>query len=210
MFTTIWAIFAFWYWYKKYERDKEIEMIEMLEKQYEHVRRIKKRDLKYYEKLINLWVKEFYYYKNWYLSDERWDYISLRILKKIYNTNKNWLFTIRTYFNLYSWTVSIDDNNVINFKNFIDKKTWKTKNFINNCLETGKIEQKIIKTSYEENVKKFKMYESESEQQEAKDIYIEARNKLNHRYKLNEDNFKKIKDSHVNISRCREILFDDY
>jgi hypothetical protein len=27
MFTTLWAIFVFWYWYKKYERDKEIEFL---------------------------------------------------------------------------------------------------------------------------------------------------------------------------------------
>lgn len=30
MFTTLWAIFAFWYWYKKYERDKEIQIIDKL------------------------------------------------------------------------------------------------------------------------------------------------------------------------------------
>jgi len=29
--TTIWWIFAFWYWYKKYERDKELEMIKLFD-----------------------------------------------------------------------------------------------------------------------------------------------------------------------------------
>lgn len=28
MFTSVWAILAFWYWYKRYERDKEVKMFD--------------------------------------------------------------------------------------------------------------------------------------------------------------------------------------
>jgi len=33
--TTLWAIFAFWYWYKKYERDKELEILNIYWKKYD-------------------------------------------------------------------------------------------------------------------------------------------------------------------------------
>ena len=32
-----WAIFAFWYWYKKYERNKELEIIEKYTKEYDYI-----------------------------------------------------------------------------------------------------------------------------------------------------------------------------
>ncbi len=78
MFTTIWAICAFWYWYKRYERDKELEIIEKLWKEYDLIKKDKD-----WKKLVSLWFKEYYFFKNWYIKKEWWKYISDKIWRNI-------------------------------------------------------------------------------------------------------------------------------
>jgi len=63
MLTTIWAIFAFWYWYKRYERDKEIEMIDKL---------ILKENI---DELIIDWKAKRIFYEKWYIKDYLWNII---------------------------------------------------------------------------------------------------------------------------------------
>ena len=73
---TIWWIFAFWYWYKKYERDKDLEMIN-----------------KYlvWELVIEDDLSKVRNWKIWYQLFTLW-YISNDIWKIIENENKNILF----------------------------------------------------------------------------------------------------------------------
>lgn len=68
--TAIGAIIVFWYWYKTYERDKEVEIIEKFSSKYDK-EIIKCNDLNY-SWLLNLWYEEFFLYSKWYLSEELW------------------------------------------------------------------------------------------------------------------------------------------
>jgi len=58
--TTIWAIIAFWYWYKKYERDKDIEMIDKY-----ITWKIKMEDISD----IGKWEAFFILKKRWHIKD---------------------------------------------------------------------------------------------------------------------------------------------
>lgn len=77
--TSLWAIFAFWYWYKTYERNKELEIIEKYSQKYNNIKnefsQSKKTldDLdKYFNQLFNLWREEFYLYNKNYISKDLW------------------------------------------------------------------------------------------------------------------------------------------
>ena len=64
----IWAIFAFWYWYKKYEGDKELKIIEKYTSLYDIIKRENN-----HKKLIDLWYKELFLFKSWYISNNLWN-----------------------------------------------------------------------------------------------------------------------------------------
>lgn len=81
MLSTIWAIFAFWYWYTKYERDKELEIIKEYSIKYDLI----KNDLTIarnkwnfvnillgYERLLSLFYTEYYLYARFYISESLW------------------------------------------------------------------------------------------------------------------------------------------
>lgn len=95
MFTTLWAIFAFWYWYKRYERDKEINTIKHYSEKYDLIRdnfqKGKIGEKKYYSKIWNLWKEEFLQYKRWYITkayfNEIWSSITTFIVKEILKNN---------------------------------------------------------------------------------------------------------------------------
>ncbi len=74
LYFLIWWIFAFWYGYKKYERDKELEIIENYTKEYDVI--LKKLEDNNFKsdshKLLDFWYKEFYLYSKWYISSELW------------------------------------------------------------------------------------------------------------------------------------------
>jgi len=61
--SSIWVILAFWYWYKKYERDKEIEMIDKLSLK-ENI-----------DELIIDWKARRVMYEKWYIKDYLWNII---------------------------------------------------------------------------------------------------------------------------------------
>ena len=77
LLTTVWAIIVFWYWYKTYERDKEIQMIERYSEKYNSIKTklintidIKEKD---YAELLTLWYEEYFLFEKWYISSELWD-----------------------------------------------------------------------------------------------------------------------------------------
>lgn len=59
----IWWMLAFWYWYKKYERDKELEMIDKLNLK-ENI-----------DELIIDWKARRVIYEKWYIKDYLWNII---------------------------------------------------------------------------------------------------------------------------------------
>lgn len=91
--TLIWAIFVFWYWYKTYERNKELEILDKYGEKYNQIKEevnvtiiklnenndekneiILKNELKQnYTALINLFYEEFYLRAKWYISDDLWN-----------------------------------------------------------------------------------------------------------------------------------------
>lgn len=81
--TTIWTIFAFWYWYKKYERDKEIEMIDKLNLK-ENINELI-IDWKIKKRLNDKW------YINDYLFNIIQDEYLLRIFNLIWIDSNNWI-----------------------------------------------------------------------------------------------------------------------
>lgn len=135
--TTLWAIIAFWYWYKKYERDKEFEIIEKYTKEYDKI--FENTDWLDYKKLLNLWYKELYLYNKWYLSKSLWldwskwiendiddiiikDYIN----KDLEIKNNNWIFEIisnnfiENKKDFYTFLISILNKNIEKNKNSIN------------------------------------------------------------------------------------------
>ncbi len=81
--TYTWGLISFWYWYKKYERDKEIEIIRYYTEKYnETYEEIKnnlmtsdnevKTNLVDFRKIFNLWYEEYFLYSRWYISEELW------------------------------------------------------------------------------------------------------------------------------------------
>lgn len=176
----LWWIILFWYWYKKYERDKELEMIDKLSNEYNKIK--EKKDNK---KLIDFWYKEFYFYKNWYIAEERWDYIELRIIKNIINSNEELRFILSEYISKYSTFFWKKDNNMLEFKELLIKKFQITLNNINegfNVIENWKKEFNetvdIVKKIDPDNIKndeKIKKYEK----------FIEENNKKLTKHKKN-------------------------
>lgn len=71
MFTTIWAIFVFWYWYKKYERDKELEILEKFV--------LKKYKINSFEDIENIypWISAVYSYQKWYISKDLFEIVDM-------------------------------------------------------------------------------------------------------------------------------------
>lgn len=81
--TMIWWIIIFWYWYKRYERDKEIEILEKYWKRYDKINSIKNNDKIKFKKILNLCEEEFYLYNKWYISDKLWKKIEHKIEKNL-------------------------------------------------------------------------------------------------------------------------------
>jgi len=74
-----WLVLAFWYWYKKYERDKELQILEKYWKKYDELKKSKN-----YWWILSLCEEEFYLYKKWYISEDLWKRIKHKIDKNIW------------------------------------------------------------------------------------------------------------------------------
>lgn len=99
LYLIIGALFAFWYWYKKYERDKELEILNTYSKRYNDIIENLKDywskidsliEEKAYSDLINLWYEEYFLHCNWYISDRLWNEWSYWIKEDIENFIDKW------------------------------------------------------------------------------------------------------------------------
>ena len=80
--TAIGAIIVFWYWYKTYERDKEMDLIKNFSERYQQ--EFEKTKLWEYTWIINIWYEEYFLYNRWYISEllwKEWDYWIYRDLQ---------------------------------------------------------------------------------------------------------------------------------
>ncbi|MDD3793653.1 MAG: hypothetical protein PHI37_02490 [Candidatus Gracilibacteria bacterium] len=153
LFIIIGGTFAFWYGYKKYERDKELEIIEKYTKKYNEIG--DKNDINNYNKILDLWYEEFYLFNQGYISKnlwnewETWIYIDIyEIIKYEANNNYkgNFFYTlfIKKYLP-YNASINIKNENNINFIKFI-------KNNFDSLFYSAKIIGKLnIKNIYKIN-----------------------------------------------------------
>lgn len=163
-FTSIWAILAFWYWYKKYERDKEISFLNTLE-----IRKLNIDELtlkwNYHLILHKKWIIQKYLwtvYENHYINLLK-EKISTIILytdddsKDIESDDNDLLWMILWEYNpnyIIDKLLSIDFENIEYFKTILkDKiKPYFEKEYINYDEEDT-----LMKLLYwEENIQKFK------------------------------------------------------
>ncbi len=133
LITVIWAIFIFWYWYKKYERDKELEIIEKYSTEYEKIKDDlkKSKNSNNYYKLVNLFYKEYFLFSRWYITPnlwKEWEYwikedISYLISYDIQNlkNNKNYNIISSDIFTTYKIKESRNNNNNDFFLFIIEK-----------------------------------------------------------------------------------------
>lgn len=75
--TSFWALIVFWYWYKTYERDKEIQMIERYSEKYNSAKtkliNSTEEEKKDYNELLTIWYEEYFLFEKWYISKELWN-----------------------------------------------------------------------------------------------------------------------------------------
>lgn len=98
--TSAGATIVFWYWYKKYERDKELDIVRYYSERYNLLQSINTITRPSYDdcrNLINLWFEEFFLFQRWYISQDLWnewnDFIKQDInyilLQDIYDIEKS-------------------------------------------------------------------------------------------------------------------------
>lgn len=124
------AILVFWYWYKKYERDKEVDMIKYYSEKY------KRERARGYAWVLNLWYEEFYLRKKWYISKdlwEEWDYWIKEDIKEFYESdfdrffydydlNQDWEESISMRWDFYSALEPFGERLFLNKKEQLEKK----------------------------------------------------------------------------------------
>lgn len=75
--SAIGAITVFWYWYKTYERDREIEIIKYYSEKYNlaKVELSKTVDIQFkdYSQLLTIWYEEYFLYQKWYIWNDLWN-----------------------------------------------------------------------------------------------------------------------------------------
>lgn len=85
------AIIIFWYWYRTYERNKELDIIEKYTNEYDNIISVinKESNKNNYNKLLNFWYKEFYMYHQWYINHKLWSEWDIWIKRDINDYFKN-------------------------------------------------------------------------------------------------------------------------
>jgi hypothetical protein len=119
--STIWAIVAFWYWYKKYERDKELEVVEKYTEKYNTLveNLYKNRTRTNYRKLFNLYWEEFFLKSKWYISDELWEQWEYWI-----RSDLNREFKKEQYKNIWDKLIKENPKNSRDFFKHLFYKSW--------------------------------------------------------------------------------------
>lgn len=145
-----WLTMVFWYWYKKYERDKEIEIIDKYWKKFNEINSelgLLKKDFKEnkdkikrkYNDLFNLYYEEYYLRCKGFISEELWrewegwieieihDFIDFSIYK-LYSFEDNDIFISYIYWeHLRHYSKDNISYKGETFIDFIDKKLEKIK-----------------------------------------------------------------------------------
>lgn len=75
LYLVIWWIFAFWYWYKKYERDKELDFLEKINLNINNFNN---------QELIIDWHIKYILYKKWYLKKYVWEILEDKYVLSLY------------------------------------------------------------------------------------------------------------------------------
>lgn len=116
LISIIWAIFVFWYWYKTYERNKELWIIDKYSTRYNE---IKAKNINYkwkeenYRDLINLFYEEYYLYLQWYISNNLWNTWKWWIITDMFNLiehdsklyKRNWKSIFLSFLKEYIWNI---------------------------------------------------------------------------------------------------------
>lgn len=117
LYTMIGAIIVFWYTYKRYERDKEMEIIEKYTNKYNVIK--KDND---HQELLSLFYEEYYLYSRGFISNILWsewsEWIYLDIFNLIGDDIKNKTSIFSDNFSIYFWYNS-GHNIEVNWKNFL-------------------------------------------------------------------------------------------
>lgn len=122
MFSTIWAIFAFWYWYKKYEREKEIEMITSFDIEFNTDKNI--------NDIINQWLIFFLLKEKLYISSELWEIIDKKNIiileNNLYVSGE--VSIIKSLFNISKLDINFYEkilNHLEKFEEYLEELYWK-------------------------------------------------------------------------------------
>lgn len=170
----IWWVIAFWYWYKKYEQDKELSIIQKYTTKYNEIKKDKNLyDFEKYKELLNLWYEEFYMYNKWYISKKLWNEWEFWISNDIYNFILNELknnidplfyLTFINWYSDYSFTNMIwkipSFYRLREYEDLLDRKIFIENWGENFFIFINKIILKKIKflSRYWKNSKKEKLY----------------------------------------------------
>lgn len=157
-----WAIFAFWYWYKKYERDKELVVIEKYTNEYDNIHTKLETWSDGYNKvnvmaMIALWNKEFFLASKWYVSEELWKEWTFWMQKDLWK----FLFHEIDIQIAKTWTNQVKLKEMIFIRYFIDYFKEYPKNALkNDWLTFPEFILKLIKQiqKHSENTKESTKY----------------------------------------------------
>lgn len=133
MFSLVWAIIAFWYWYKKYERDKEIELIKKFT--------ISDSIILEYENSPSKLIFDWYQYKifsdKWYIKPYLWESIEItfkivlqNISLKLISQNKDGIELLTLFWKLILYPSSRKYFLKIINKDLKEYCEWQINNFL--------------------------------------------------------------------------------
>lgn len=121
-FYIIWWLFAFWYWYKRYQRDKDIEILEKFQIEENII-------ITDYKNFLNKLELLHVYNKKDYINDEYYDILLKSFLEKLskleYEKEAVWIFikirTLKKYDKLFEKILDSLKNEV---SIFIENNEW--------------------------------------------------------------------------------------
>lgn len=191
----VWWIFAFWYWYKKYERDQEINLLKTYWEKYDNIKTL---EINYkIPRLLNLRKEEFYLREKLYISADLWEiwekYI-IRDLSKIFiSMSRNEIPNEILIKEIRDIKYSIQDNN---FYRYLKEKSF----YINNE------NKEIIWFIYKKYNKEWR--------EKIKNIFYKNLEELQNKYDDLENLIKDIKNfikniENIKISKRISILLKD-
>lgn len=178
----VWWIIAFWYWYKKYERDKELEIIEKYTEKYNNINlkinKLYNQDILNSKEisfetwnLLNLFFEEFYLKEKWFISESLWqnwkNFISNDIDNIFEKEWENMMIFFKSNFDLIKNNSNIGDKFYLFFIKICEeqllkreKSLLKINNITNLTEDINNIKNRLILliNVYKKSIKKLKSY----------------------------------------------------